>query len=274
MKIAITGASGFVGRQLIERLTGHDVRKVSTRGEIRIDPCDVVINLAGEPVAQRWTESAKRRIRSSRIEGTRRVIEALRPNPPRVLISASAIGYYGSRGDEILPESSPPGSDFLAQLSKDWEQEALAAERLGIRVVLPRLAVVLGRDGGALAKMIAPFKLGFGGRLGDGKQWLSWIHLDDVVSMILFAMENESVRGPLNAASPAPVLNAEFTRELASVLHRPAIFPVPRFALRLFLGEMAGVILASQRVIPERALQAGFKFQFDSLPAALENLLR
>jgi len=231
-----------------------------------------VVHLAGEPVAQRWTAAARERIRNSRVLGTRSLVSALRHQPPAVLVSASAIGYYGSRGDEVLTEASPPGPDFLGQVSVGWEQEARVAEKFGVRVVTPRIGVVLGRGGGALAPMALPFRLGVGGRLGTGKQWMSWIHLDDLVSLIEFAATNAALSGPVNAVAPNPVTNAAFTRELAAALHRPAIFPVPALALKLLLGEMSQMLLGSQRVIPEAALRAGFQFRFAEAGQALRQI--
>jgi uncharacterized protein len=277
MNIAITGASGFVGSRVTEKLRqqGPEVHALGrTPSTEHLASADAIIHLAGEPVAQRWTPEAKQRIYASRVEGTRNLVNAISNNArrPQVLVCASAIGIYGSRGDEILKEDSPPDSDFLARVVVDWEKAARSAEALGIRVVNLRFGVVLG-NGGALAKMLPPFKLGIGGRLGSGTQWTSWIHIDDAVKLILFAMENGQVRGALNATAPNPVTNAQFTRELARVLHRPAIFPVPPFALRLMFGEMAGVILASQRVLPAAAQAAGFQFRYSDLPSALANLL-
>ena len=276
MNIAITGATGFLGRHVAARLSDHTIRAVSTRNRVTTQDfagCDAVIHLAGEPVAQRWTPEARRRIRESRVQGTRDVVDALRPNPPSVLIAASAIGYYGPRGGEMLTESSSPGDDFLAQLAVEWEREAMNAERFGVRVILLRIAVVLGRDGGALSKMLPPFRLGVGGRLGDGKQWTSWIHIDDLANLFAFALLND-VNGPLNASSPHPVTNAQYTRELARAIHRPAIFPLPKFLLKVLFGEMSEVILASQRVLPEATLRAGFEFRFPEIGAALDDLLR
>jgi uncharacterized protein (TIGR01777 family) len=275
VRVAITGASGFVGARLASVLQsgGHEVRAVSTRGGVRtedFDGCDAVVHLAGEPVSQRWTPAVRERIRSSRVEGTRAVANALSGNSKATLISASAIGYYGSRGEEVLTESSAPGSDFLAHLAVDWEHEA---DRFAGRVVKIRVSVVIGH-GGALAKMLLPFKLGIGGRIGDGSQWMSWIHLDDLVALILFAIGSPSVVGAVNASSPNPVTNAEFTRELAGALHRPAIFPVPKFALKLLFGEMAGVVLASQRALPAAAIDAGFSFRFPEIGAALRDVVR
>jgi uncharacterized protein (TIGR01777 family) len=277
MNVAVTGASGFLGRRAIAELTqaGHNphplARNPSPEG---LASADAVIHLAGEPVAQRWTPAAKQRIYASRVEGTRNLVNAISNNThrPRVLVCASAIGIYGSRGDEMLKEDSPPAEDFLARVVVDWEKAAQSAEALGIRVVSLRFGVVLGK-GGALSKMLPPFKLGIGGRLGSGKQWTSWIHIDDAVNLILFALENGQVRGAINATAPNPVTNAQFTRELARVLRRPAIFPVPPFALRLIFGEMAGVVLASQRVLPAAAQAAGFEFRYSGLAPALANLL-
>lgn len=274
MKVAITGGSGFIGRVVAERLraSGHSVIAVSSRAAPRPENfagCQAVIHLAGEPVAQRWTTAARERILNSRIQGTRALVAALRHEPPVVLVSASAIGFYGSRGDHILTEDSPPAPDFLGLVALGWEQEAVAAEEFGVRVVRPRIGVVLGRGGGALTKMTLPFRLGVGGRLGSGKQWMSWVHLDDLVSLIEFAIADTAFSGPMNAVAPNPVTNADFTRELAAALHRPAIFPVPEFALKLLFGDMSQMLLGSQRVIPEAALRAGFRFRFTEVGAAL-----
>ena len=277
MIIAVTGASGFIGRRLTERLRaeGHTVREISLRSRLLIVPvCHAVVHLAGEPVAQRWTRSARDRILKSRMEGTKSLVKALSEHPPPVLISASAIGYYGSRGDEILTETSKPGVDFLAQVVIAWEREARSADQLGIRVVPLRFGMVLGRGGGALKKMLPPFRLGLGGRLGSGRQWMSWIHLDDLIALIAFAIESAQCTGAMNAVAPHPVTNAEFTHDLARALHRPAVFPVPEFALRLLYGEMSQVILGSQRVTPEAALHAGFEFRFSELGPALREIVR
>lgn len=277
MIIAVTGASGFIGRRLTERLRaeGHTVREVSLRSRSPMVPvCHAVVHLAGEPVAQRWTRSARERILKSRVEGTKSLVKALSEHPPPVLISASAIGYYGSRGDEILTETSKPGSDFLAQVVIAWEREARSAEQLGIRVVALRFGMVLGRGGGALKKMLPPFRLGLGGRLGNGRQWMSWIHLDDLIALIAFAIESAQCTGAMNAVALHPVTNAEFTHDLARALHRPAILPVPEFALKLLYGEMSQVILGSQRVTPDAALQAGFEFRFPELGPALRQIVR
>ena len=278
MNVVITGGSGFIGRAVAERLraSGHKVTAVSLRTAPSPEVfagCHAVVNLAGEPVAQRWTAAARERILKSRVEGTRSLVAALRHHPPAVLVSASAIGYYGSRGDEILTENSPPVGDFLGQVALAWEQEARAAETFGVRVVIPRIGVVLGRGGGALAKMLPPFRLGFGGRLGSGKQWMSWIHLDDLVALIEFAIADTAFSGPINAVAPNPVTNAVFTRELAAALHRPAIFAVPALALKILFGEMSHVLLGSQRVFPEAALRAGFRFRFTDVGEALRQIL-
>ena len=278
MNVAITGASGFIGRALSERLraSGHGVSAISLRTQPPPEVfagCHAVVNLAGEPVAQRWTVAARERISNSRIQGTRSLVAALRKHPPEVLVSASAIGYYGSRGDDFLTEDSPPSSDFLGQLAVVWEQEAHVAEQFGVRVVTPRIGVVLGHGGGALAQMLLPFRLGVGGRLGTGKQWMSWIALNDLVSLIEFAITNTVLSGPVNAVAPNPVTNAVFTRELAAALHRPAIFPVPAFALKILFGEMSQILLGGQRVIPQVALRAGFQFRFAKLGEALHAAL-
>jgi uncharacterized protein len=279
MRVAITGASGLVGQHTaaLMHADGHEIRAVSTRGVLRpedFEGCDAVVHLAGEPVAQRWTEKARERIRSSRVEGTRQVVEALRglKKPPSVLVSASAIGIYGSRGEEVLTESSAPANDFLGEVAVEWEREARAAEVLGMRVVMLRFAVILAREGGALKKMLLPFRLGVGGRIGDGQQWMSWIHIEDVARLIAFVIANPLLTGPLNASAPNPVRNSEFTRELAAALHRPAIFPVPILALRILFGQMAEIVYGSQRVMPEAALRAGFEFKFRELGSALRDL--
>ncbi|HTC88618.1 MAG TPA: TIGR01777 family oxidoreductase [Bryobacteraceae bacterium] len=280
MNIAITGASGLIGTRLRQRLTeaGHTATPIprgsdTALGEI-LASADAVIHLAGEPVAQRWNDEAKKRIHDSRVEGTRHLVKALstQSTRPRVLVCASAVGYYGSRGDQILTEASSPGTDFLARVVVDWEEAAQSAESLGIREVRLRLGMVLG-NGGALAKLLPPFRFGVGGRLGSGHQWMAWIHLEDAVNLILFALNYAAIRGAVNATAPHPVTNEEFTDRLAQAVHRPAILPVPAFALKLALGEMAEMVLASQRVLPTVAKSAGFRFQYPELHPALENLL-
>jgi uncharacterized protein (TIGR01777 family) len=279
MNVAITGATGFIGRAVAEHLrsSGHIVRAISLRAALPSDALagvNAVINLAGEPVAQRWTASARDKILRSRVEGTQALVAAMRAQPPQVLISASAVGYYGSRGDEILVESSPPSQDFLGRVAVAWEEAAQTAEPLGVRVARIRIGMVLGKGGGALSKMILPFRLGVGGQLGSGKQWMSWIHIDDLMELIAFLMKESTVRGVFNATSPFPVTNREFTQALAEAVHRPAIIPVPAFALRLALGEMAEVVLAGQRAIPDAAQRAGFVFEHPDIFAALAQIAR
>ena len=279
MTISISGASGFIGRHLLKSLAkaGHSLDALSRHAPAAesLREADVLIHLAGEPVAQRWTAEAKQRIRESRVTGTRNLVEALAklPRRPESLICASAIGYYGSRGDEVLTESSAPGSGFLPEVCVAWEREAQAAEAFGVRVVRVRIGVVLDAGGGALSRMLTPFRMGVGGRLGSGQQWMSWIHLEDLAALFQFAVESQ-IRGPLNAVAPHAVTNSDFTRELAGALRRPAVFPVPEFALRLLFGEMADVLLASQRVVPGAAEAAGFRFRFPQLAPALAGLLR
>ena len=268
----VTGASGFIGRRLMEKL-GLEAHAVSLRGNLdAIAGADAVVHLAGEPVSQRWTKDVREKIRSSRVEGTRRLVDAMRANPPRVLVSASAVGYYGSRGDELLTESSAPDDGFLGGVCVEWEREARKAEEFGVRVVCLRSGLVLGHGGG-LEKMLLPFKLGVGGKIGDGRQWMAWIHLEDAVGLIQFALSS-TLTGSVNATAPNPVTNEEFTRKLAAALHRPALFPVPKFALHLLYGDMAQIVYASQRVIPEAALRAGYEFRFPNLQGALLDILR
>jgi uncharacterized protein (TIGR01777 family) len=293
MKILISGSSGLIGTAATTGLQAdshnvvHLVRpgKTANPGDVRWDPMratvdvaglggvDVVIHLSGAGIADcRWTEERKQLLRSSRIDTTRVLVDSLSrlKQKPRVLIVASAIGYYGTRGDEILTESSINGTDFLALLCRDWEAEASRAAAMGLRTIMLRTGVVLSGKGGALPRMLTPFKLGVGGRLGSGQQWMSWIAIEDVVGIIRHAIANEQVSGPVNVVAPNPVRNEEFTRLLAGMLHRPAIFPAPAFVLRLAMGEMAdAVLLSSDRVMPERMLAAGYKFRFEILEPAL-----
>jgi uncharacterized protein (TIGR01777 family) len=238
---------------------------------------DAVVNLAGASIADgRWTAERKALLRASRIDTTRALVGALvKMNArPSVLVSASAIGYYGDRGGETLTEESKPGSEFLAGLAQEWEAEALKAEALGIRVVLARFGIILAREGGALPKMMLAFKIGAGGKLGSGQQWMSWVTLEDVVGTLRFAIENNSARGPINIVSPQPLQNAEFTKVLARAMHRPALFPAPAFALRLALGEMAdALLLSSQRVLPQVLEKLGYRFLQSDLSAALKSLV-
>ena len=279
MVIAITGGTGFIGRHLQTRFPApeHTVRLAGrkTPGREWLEGADAVIHLAGEPVAQRWTDAVKQRIIESRVKGTRDLIAVLRTVKirPSVLISASAVGFYGDGGDRKLTEESQQGPGFLADVCAQWERASREAEELGIRVVNPRIGVVLGRDGGALAKMLPAFRLGLGGRLGEGKQWMSWIHICDLVSLFQFAIDNAAVKGALNATAPNPVTNAEFTAQLGRLLSRPALLPVPGFALKVLFGEMAGMLLTGQRALPAVAAKAGFTFQYPELTPALKSLL-
>ncbi len=293
MRITVTGGTGFIGRRLVTKLLadGHTLHLLGRRahGGVRFTDWDAgagappaeafagteaVIHLAGEPVAQRWTAEARRKIRDSRVQGTESLVRVLSTlgTRPACLVSASAIGIYGTRGEEVLTESSPPGQGFLAEVCREWEESAGRAEALGIRVVRVRIGVVLGKSGGALARMLPPFKRGVGGRLSSGRQWMSWIHLDDLVDLIRFSL-TAPMSGPVNATAPNPVSNTEFTRVLAGTLHRPAMFPVPALALKAIFGEMAEVLLSSQRVMPQAAQSAGFRFHYPELAGALKNLL-
>jgi uncharacterized protein len=302
MKILVAGSTGLVGLAVVKALArdGHTVCRLMrpqsvVRGnakqgvDVAWNPAtcelggagvgaDAVVNLAGASIAGgRWTKARKELLRTSRIATTRALVNALAKmnSRPTVLVSASAIGIYGDRRDEVLTEESNPGTDFLAGLAREWEAEALKAEALGIRVVLARFGLILAKHGGALAKMLLPFKLGAGGRLGSGKQWMSWITLDDVVGATRIAIENGTVRGATNVVAPNAVQNAEFTQALAQSLRRPAFFPVPAFALRLALGEMAdALLLSSQRVKPQVLEKLGYRFLHADLPAALGNVLR
>jgi len=240
------------------------------------DGVDAVFHLAGESIFHgRWNTQKKERIRASRVENTRHLVDIISQaeNKPKTLICSSAIGYYGSQGDEKLTEHSAPGNDFLAQVCMDWEKEALRAEDYGVRVVLIRTGVVLGADGGALAQMLTPFKLGVGGRLGSGRQYMSWIHIDDLIGTMLYARENTNLRGAVNAVAPNPVTNSEFTHTLAKALHRPAILPAPGFALKILLGEFANILLGSQRVVPEALQKAGYNYTYPGLKEALKDLV-
>ncbi|HET9318324.1 MAG TPA: TIGR01777 family oxidoreductase [Bryobacteraceae bacterium] len=284
MNITVTGATGFIGRYLVQSLArdGHSVRALSRAawdvlaGEPPAESlakADAVVHLAGSPVAQRWTSGAKKKIRASRVQGTHHLVTALSTlsGRPEALVCASAIGIYGDRGDEVLTEGSPIATGFLADVCHEWEQEADLAEALGIRVVKLRFGIALGRKGGALEKMLPPFRAFVGGKVGTGSQWMSWIHIADIVGLIRHAIEHP-VSGVMNATAPNPVRNREFARELGAALHRPAIFPVPALALRILLGEMASVLVASQRVLPKAAESTGYRFEFPDLGGALRDL--
>jgi len=301
MKILVTGSSGLVGTALGSVLAraGHTVcRLVRPQSAAHEGPtegfavawnpatgelggagvgADAVVNLAGASIADgRWSAQRKELLRSSRIDTTRALVNALaRMNArPSVLVSASAIGIYGHRGNETLTEESRPGTGFLAGLAQEWEGEALKAEALGIRVVLARFGIILAREGGALPKMMVPFKFGVGGKLSSGQQWMSWVTLEDVVEILQLAIERASIRGAVNIVSPQPLQNAEFTYLLAKAMHRPALFPAPAFALRLAMGEMAdALLLSSQRVLPRVLEKTGYQFVHSDLSAALKNLV-
>jgi uncharacterized protein (TIGR01777 family) len=286
MKIAVTGASGFVGRRLCARARerGHEVVAIGRRSGDRLwDPMaepaplsgvDAVVHLAGEPVAEgRWTRRKRAAIRDSRVIATRNLVAGLAGTGVRVLVSASATGYYGDRGDEELTEDSPPGEGFLAEVCREWEGEAFRAAERGVRVAVVRTGVALGPDGGALARMRTPFSLGLGGRLGSGEQWMSWIHRDDLVGIYLHALEREEVSGPLLGTAPAPVRNAEFTKALGRVLERPTVLPMPGWMLRVLFGKVAEVLLSSQRCRPRRTMESGFSFAHPDLEGALREVL-
>ncbi len=280
MKILLTGAGGLVGSTLVPLLTagGHNITRLShSQPWPDLAGHDAVVHLAGENIATgRWTPEKKARIRDSRVEVTRRLCETVAKlaSPPRVVICAAAVGYYGSRSDEVLREESAPGTDFLAGVCRDWEAATKPAADAGIRVVNLRFGVILSAAGGALAKMLTPFKLGVGGVIGDGRQWMSWITLDDVIGVIGDALANETLRGPVNVVSPQPVTNHEFTTALGRVLRRPTMFPAPAFVLRLALGEMAdALLLSSQRVEPAKLLANGYQFRFPKLDDALRHVL-
>jgi hypothetical protein len=294
MNILVTGASGFVGSALIARLTSGGHRVLPLRraanggkagptwnpraGQIHLEPAgelDAVIHLAGENIAQRWTRAARARIRASRVDATRLLCEALAslPQPPRVLVCASATGFYGDRGDEVLDERSAAGTGFLPEICQAWEAAADAARQRGIRVAHLRLGLVLARHGGALARMLPAFRLGLGGRLGAGRQYWSWIAMEDLLRVVDRALQDDRLSGPVNAVSPAAITNAEFTRALAQALRRPAFLPVPAFAVRLLFGEMGReALLASTRARPARLAEHDFEFRFPKLDEAFTHL--
>lgn len=294
-RIVVSGATGLIGGELLpalrragwspERLTRHppegsDIHWDPAKGTVdadRLDGAEAVIHLAGENIGdRRWTDDRKRRIRESRIEGTTLLARTLAnlSRKPRVMISVSAIGLYGDRGDEVLTESSETGDDFLADVGRVWESSADAARAAGIRVVHPRLGIVLSAKGGALQRMLLPTKLFLGGKLGSGRQWWSWVHIDDVVAAMLHLIDAPQLAGPVNVVAPAPVRNAEFMDKLRTVLKRPAIMPTPEFMLRLALGEMADpLLLYSQRISSEKLLESGYRFRFPDLLQALKKEL-
>ncbi|HEV8367852.1 MAG TPA: TIGR01777 family oxidoreductase [Pyrinomonadaceae bacterium] len=298
MKILVSGAHGLVGKALSTALTneGHEIVSLVRRDRVvgkpevewhpnqglidaeRIEGFDAVVHLAGESIASgRWNKRKKTAIRESRVKGTALLSQSIArlSRPPTAFICASAIGYYGNRGDELLTENSAPGNEFLSEVCVAWEKASGAAAEVGIRTVNTRFGIILDKNGGALEKMVTPFRMGIGGKVGDGKQWMSWIALGDVVGGLRFVIENSSLKGPVNFVAPNPVTNAEFTKTLGDVLSRPTIFPVPAFAARLAFGEMAdALLLASQKVAPTRLLENGFGFQYEELKPALKHILK
>ena len=283
MKVGITGLSGFIGSRVAARCRANGIEVVgfsrhpgsgARRFELNslpdISGLDAIVNLAGEPILGLWTREKKRRIHESRVLGTRRLVEAIAKagQPPGVLVNASAIGFYGDTGENLVDEFSPAGNGFLADVSRDWEAEAARAASSGVRVVFIRIGFVLGK-GGALKLLRPLFKLGLGGKLGSGRQWMSGVHVEDVAGMIVWALENEGLLGPINAVMPEPFRNVDFTRELARCVRRLAIVPAPAIALRLAFGELADSMLGSTRVAPRVAPQAGYTYQFATLPSAL-----
>jgi len=293
MKVLVTGGRGFVGNFLTGLIVarGDRVTVVSRRPEsVRtarvnvevagwlpdLSKFDAVVHLAGEPVfGARWNDAQKERIRASRVDSTRRIVAALaEADPrPRVLVCASAVGYYGDRGDEVLGEDAPAGGDFLAGVCREWEAAAQEARGAGVRPVSARIGVVLGLGGGALPRLARPVRLGLGGTIGRGRQWMSWVHVKDLGRLILHAIDTESLEGPLNATAPQPVTNRELTRTLGRLLRRPTLLPAPPFALRLALGEVARLLTDSQRCSADKALASGFEFGFPALDGALRQLL-
>lgn len=300
MRVLVTGATGLIGKTLCQSLAqeGHEISFLTRRPETaqvvpgarafawnaenQLPPeeafadVEAVVHLAGEPIAaSRWTNEQKRRIRDSRVIGTQNLIAGMRKclNPPKVLISGSAVGYYGTRGDQQLDEDSAPGRGFLPDICIEWEKEAERAREFGVRVVPVRIGVVLGINGGALDKMLLPFKLCLGGKLGNGQQWFPWIHIDDIAGIIRHAMLNDQITGAVNGVAPGIVTNEQFTKELAAALNRPTFLPVPEFALHILMGEMAEVVLNSQRVFPRVALNSGYRFIHPNLKQALGSIL-
>lgn len=293
MKIGITGATGFIGARIIQlaRERGHEMagftrnpergipgcvetRRFSPDEKVDVSGCEAIIHLAGEPVFGLWTDGKRRRIRESRVLGTRHLVDAIMASasPPRVLVGGSAIGFYGDTGESEVDETSPAGSGFLAEVTQSWEAEALRAREKNVRVVLLRTSVVLGAGGGALRAMLPFFRMGLGGRLGPGKQWMSWIHIDDEAALTLHAVEQQGIEGPLNAVAPRPCRNEEFTRTLAGAVHRPAFFHAPAFLLKAALGDFSHELLDSKRIISKHAAASGFTYRFPSLDTALAGI--
>ncbi|WP_077044978.1 TIGR01777 family oxidoreductase [Pseudomonas sp. KK4] len=296
MHILLTGGTGLIGRQLcrhwltqghrltvwsrepakVARICGAQVRAIARLEEMGPDPVDAIVNLAGAPIADRpWTHKRKALLWSSRIALTETLLAWLetRAQKPQVLLSGSAVGWYGDGGERELTEDSPPViDDFASQLCIAWEETAQRAEAMGIRVVLVRTGLVLSAEGGFLSRLLLPFKLGLGGPIGNGRQWMPWVHINDQIALIDFLLHRQEARGPYNACAPKPVRNREFAKTLGSVLHRPAFMPMPAFALKVGLGEMSLLLLGGQRAMPARLLEAGFTFQFTDLRAALDDL--
>ncbi len=294
MKIGITGVTGFIGKRLAEMAVAaqqsvvgfsrnpdrelphcSEVRAFSARSELDVSGLDAVVHLAGESILGLWTAAKKRRILDSRVDSTRSLVAAINAaaEPPEVLISGSAIGYYGDRGDEVLAESSSRGEGFLADVSHAWETEAAKVDTTRTRLVTARIGFVAGRQGGAIPAMKPAFSLGLGGRLGDGQQWMSLVHVDDVAGLILHALDHEAVRGPVNVVIPEPLRNADFTTQVARILKRPAFFHVPSFVLKLGMQELSQLLLESHRVVPAVALEHGYKFRFATGEAVLRDAL-
>ena len=299
MKVVVTGGTGFIGSILVDRLWNqfHSLLLLSRRPpaeigitkkewfawnppyggawETAVDGADGIINLAGEPIAgKRWSDDQKQKLRASRIDSTRALVAAVAKArvKPKFLINASAVGYYGARGDDPVTEATPPGNDFLSELCLEWEAEALKAEKLGVRVALVRTGIVLGKGQGALAKMVPPFKMFLGGPLGSGEQYMPWIHIEDEIGLLVFLMDREDARGAFNATAPNPVTMAEFCKALGAALNRPSWVSVPPSALALITGEMADMLLNGQRAVPEAALKLGYVFQYPSIDTALQSL--
>jgi len=279
MRVAVLGATGFIGRHLVSALQSRGDEAVAVS---LLDPgvaaavsseCDAIVNLAGEPVAQRWTEESKALIRSSRVDAPRAFLAELRSSQtrPNAYVSASAIGYYGTSETATFTESSPPGNDFLARVCVEWEAVAQSAAELGMRVAILRTGIALGAGGGALERILPPFKMGAGGRVASGRQWYSWIHVDDVVALYLRALDGAS--GIYNATAPEPVTNNEFTKQLAKAVRKPAFLPAPMLAIKALLGEGASVVAEGQRVVPQRALAEGFEFRYPTLAPALDSIV-
>ena len=295
MKVAISGASGLIGTALRSSLTsdGHEVIPLTRRASSSpletitwdldqgrfdasaLEGVDAVVHLAGEPVAKRWNQERKNAIRQSRVRGTKLLVEGLKSlkNPPKLLVSSSAVGFYGDGGDTELDESAPPGEGFLSDVCHEWEKSTMEALGLGIRAVCMRTGIVLSTQGGALGQMLLPFKLGLGGPLGNGKQWMPWIHIDDIVGAFRYVMANDDLVGAVNGTSPNPATNADFTKALGRALHRPAVLPVPTFGLKLLFGEMAQILLEGQRALPKKLLFTGYEFKYPDLSGALEDVI-